>query len=227
MILARCLKERTKPITVEIETKDGVRRVERARFGLHLVLGENLKQLDTVLEDRESQDVWELMRRYFELAAGFEVETSVESFEQFAAGLLLLWALNSLFVPPPFLKDPQTSARPQRLLPWDYEGRAAILMVHVLMRTYGWSLDRVVNLEPEVGLALISEILVDEQLQQEWEYGLSDVSRVYNPTTKRSHFKPLPRPAWMRYGVEELKARIPRNMLPLGKVIDVAGKEIT
>lgn len=199
--------------------------MERARFGLHLVLGEVHKHLDKALENPESQTVWELLCRYFELSTGFEVEC-VESFEQFAHGLLVLWALNSLFVPPPFLKDFQSEDKPQKPLPWDYEGRTAMLMVHVLARTYGWGLDQIVELEPEVGLALINEVLVDAQLQQEWEYGLSEVARVYNPSTKRSHFKPLPRPAWMAESMESLRVQIPKTILPQGKVIDVDGKEI-
>lgn len=226
MILARCLKDRAKPITVEIETKDGVRSVERARFGLHLVLSEIHKRLDEALEDPEHQTVWGLLRHYFELATGFEVDC-VGDFAQFAQALLLLWTLNSLFVPPPFLKGPQDLDKPERSLPWDYEGRATFLMVHVLARTYGWSLDQVVNLEPEVGLALVNEILVDEQLQQEWDYGLSEVARVYNPTTKRSHFKPLPRPPWMAHSLGTLKTKIPKSVLPQGHVIDVQGKKVS
>ena len=68
--------------------------------------------------------------------------------------------------------------------------------------------------------AKIQEIVVDEQLDREFIYGLSEVAYRYDKASKSSKFVPLPRPVWMRPKIEPVKkVLIPAAMLPMGVVM--------
>ena len=63
---------------------------------------------------------------------------------------------------------------------------------------------------------------MDDQLEREFYYGLSEVAYHYDAATKKSKFVPLPRPNWMRPKVEPekvVKTPIPASMIPMGVVI--------
>ena len=220
MILARCLKEQKERSNAEIQTTSGARTIERGGFGLHLALGEVGRNLHGFVEANNHTAVWQGLRRYFELASGLDVE-DCGSFLVFARNLVVLRDLNSLSSVPPFMGALVEERKNHKTPPWDYPGRGALMLVHLIGRVYGWSIETIFALEPEMGFVLVNEILVDEQLNQEWEYGLSEVSRVYNEATKKTHFKPLPRPSWMVQKVSSLVTKLPKNMLPVGNVVDL------
>jgi len=62
----------------------------------------------------------------------------------------------------------------------------------MLAKNYGWTLEYVSMLQVEEALAKIQEILVDEQLEHEFFYGLSEVAYSYDSSTKKSKFVPMP-----------------------------------
>lgn len=219
MILAHCLRNGAKRLTIEVQTQSGAQTIERGGLGLHLVLGEIRDKIEQALVDRDLDGVWENLKLYYEWGTGNSIG-ECESFEQFAHSLVLLRQLNTLQEIPPFMES-SVRERHQKSVAWDYEGRAAFMVVHLIARTYGWSVEEVVGLVPEVGFALVNEILVDEQLSQEWEYGLSEVSRVYDKATKRTRFRPLPRPLWMVGRAADLVMNIPKSVLPQGNVVEL------
>lgn len=106
---------------------------------------------------------------------------------------------------------------------WDYEGRTWYIWSHLIASKYGWTLDIIENLYFEDAIALIQEIMLDEQLEKEWQWSLSELAYPYNKTTKKSEFKALPRPSWMKempkISKEPEVARIPLSMIPQGKII--------
>lgn len=109
---------------------------------------------------------------------------------------------------------------------WDYDNRTWHLYSHMLAKTYGWDLDTISELHVEEALGKIEEILVDEQLDREFYYGLSEVAYVYDKNTKTSRFNPLPRPHWMRPKIKEIKKfPIPKAMLPFGVNYDSIPEE--
>jgi len=68
-------------------------------------------------------------------------------------------------------------------------------------------------------------MLVDDQLEKEWEWSLSELAYSYNSSTKKSEFKELPRPDWMDgKEIEEIKLiKIPKSMMPVGQVVRMDG----
>lgn len=104
---------------------------------------------------------------------------------------------------------------------WDYDGRTWHRYAHMLAKEYGWTLEYISRLRVEEALAKIQEILVDEQLEREFQHSLSEIAYPYNSSTKKSEFRPLTRPAWMRpkVKIEKIKKRkIPATSLPIGTV---------
>jgi len=102
---------------------------------------------------------------------------------------------------------------------WDYDGRTWYVWANALAKNYGWSLEYIANLDPNDAIALMQEIYVDEQIDKEWTWGLSEMAYPYNSTLKKSEFKPLPRPSWMQkvYTVPNVKIR--KDFVPVGNVV--------
>jgi hypothetical protein len=103
---------------------------------------------------------------------------------------------------------------------WDYPQRTWHLYSHLLAKNYGWTLEEISQLHVEEALAKIQEIIVEDQLDKEFIYGLSEIAYSYDKNSKTSKFVPLPRPHWMRPKVQPVKKFIiPASMLPIGNVI--------
>lgn len=115
----------------------------------------------------------------------------------------------------PILKSPVKSAE----VDWDYEERIWYLWLHVLAKNYGWTAEYIAEMDIDDAVALMQEILVDEQLEKEFVYMLSEVAYPYNENTKKSEFKPLPRPAWMTKEHPQPRYKIPVRMMPVGTII--------
>lgn len=109
-------------------------------------------------------------------------------------------------------------------LPWEYPGRGWYFWLHLFASHYGWEESKVAILDINDAVALYQEILIKEQLDQEWDWGLSEIAYPYDKTTKKSKFQPLPRPDWMRGVVPGqkgvvVKTKMPKSMMPQGNVV--------
>lgn len=132
--------------------------------------------------------------------------------------------LNALNMPTKEFPILEKQPKSESSVVWDYMGRSWYMWVNLLAHSYGWTIDCISNLEIDDGLALIQEVLIDEQIQKEWQWSLSEIAYPYNQTTKKSEFKPLPRPPWMTPKVEKIETfQIPAFLMPVGKVIDIGG----
>ena len=107
-------------------------------------------------------------------------------------------------------------------LPWKYDGDMWYGWLHLLSKSYNWSIEYIENLEVDTALALLQEIIIQDQLEKEFQWGMSEVAYVYNEATKKSEYKPLKRPLWMEKQavVKEVpKAKIRREFIPMGNVV--------
>ena len=105
---------------------------------------------------------------------------------------------------------------------WEYFGRTWYFFLHSLSSAYGWSIETVENLDVDDALALIQEILIDEQMDKEFQYSLSEIAYPYDDARKLNVFRPMERPLWMREVVKVLapkKIKIRKDMMPMGLVI--------
>jgi len=107
---------------------------------------------------------------------------------------------------------------------WDYEGRNWYYWAHMLAKEYGWSLEQIGKLSVDDALAHIQEILVDEQLTREFQWTMTEIAYPYNASTKKSEFKPLPRPYFMWTKAPEIKkVKLLKKLQPIGVVQDKSG----
>lgn len=105
---------------------------------------------------------------------------------------------------------------------WEYKKRTIHQWSHMLASQYGWSLEYIKNLSIDTALALIQEILAQDQLDKEFQWGLSEISYSYDVRTKKSKFNPLPRPDWMLPDADDIvipTIKIRASHVPVGLVI--------
>lgn len=103
--------------------------------------------------------------------------------------------------------------------PWEYQNRIWHLYSHMLAKAYGWDLGIIAKLNVVTALAMIQEIITDEQLDREFQYGLSEMAYSYDKRTEKSRYNPMPRPHWMRAKIKPIERfLIPAYMLPVGNV---------
>jgi hypothetical protein len=104
---------------------------------------------------------------------------------------------------------------------WEYPGRTWYIWLHLLAGKYGWDKKYIENLDPDDAIALLQEILLDEQLDKEWEWGMFEGAYKYNEQTKISTFIPLERPEWMNpIAPKEMeKVRIRASQIPIGLIL--------
>jgi hypothetical protein len=110
---------------------------------------------------------------------------------------------------------------------WDYDGRTRIYMTHTLAKAYGWAVEYIENLDLDYALSLLQEIWTDEHLEREFSYSLSEIAYPYNPSSKKSTFKPMSRPYWMLAKVKAIKTfQIPKTLMPAGVSNDEMAQEL-
>jgi len=136
--------------------------------------------------------------------------------------------VNSPKIELPLLK----SAEKSKETPWDYEHRSWYLWSHKFASNYGWTLDYIAEMDVDDALALMQEIIVEDQLDREWNWSLSEIAYPYNAQTKKTEFKALPRPDWMSYDEKKTrqalrKVKIHKSMMPAGIIKTHENKNIT
>lgn len=109
-------------------------------------------------------------------------------------------------------------------LPWEYGGRAWYFWLNLFSKNYGWTENQIEYLDLDTALGLYQEISIDEQLEKEWEWGLSEIAYSYNSSTKKSEYRPLDRPTWMKPLIPKQLpvVRIMKQHLPIGNVVDLS-----
>lgn len=105
---------------------------------------------------------------------------------------------------------------------WDYDGRTWYIWLHAFSKEYGWSPEYIAEMDVDDAFGLMQEILIDDQLEREWDWQLSEIAYPYDKSTKKSKFKPLERPFWMKKVpmVENItKVKIDKRYIPVGNVV--------
>lgn len=126
------------------------------------------------------------------------------------------------------IKDPPllTSKEKQKTMPWEYEGRTWYFWLNLFAKHYGWGEKQIEVMDIDSAIALYQEILVDQQLEQEFHYSLSEIAYPYSKSTKTSKYQPMPRPDWMRMVAppknQPVKTtQMPKTVFPVGNVINL------
>lgn len=128
---------------------------------------------------------------------------------------------NHIDITVPIIKDAPPSGKESD---WSYAGRDWAFYSHLLAKAYGWTIEYIASLDVQEAFSHIQEVLTSEHLDREFDHALSEVPYHYNKATKKSDYKPLKRPYWMRPFVQPLKKfKMKRSLLPVGLIIDLSG----
>lgn len=113
---------------------------------------------------------------------------------------------------------------------WEYKQRTWYTWLHELASAYGWNIEYISELDVDDASALLQEIFINDQLDKEFQWMLSEIAYPYNEASKRGEFKPLPRPVWMREEVRYIKehqkmpsVKIRKDHLPIGNIVKLHG----
>lgn len=194
--------------------------VERFRLRKWLQL-ENLRsEIVRAIEGKDRHLITSSVYSYLSIALSVSSE-ELENLPWYEVALALftIYDLNIPNLPFPMLIIP---SKTKGDIGWDYEGRDWYTWAHMLAGAYGWNIQYIENLEIDDAIGLLQEILSEHQSNREWEWGLSEIAYPYDENSKKSIFKPLPRPEWMtvqKASEEPKKVLIRKDMLPVGNVI--------
>jgi len=209
------------PSSIKVRLNGREVSVSRARLGLFLKLEPYLRDLKNAVEQRDSGGVVLALHQYLISAVEEQVNLGKANWLELLTAFFLIKRMNTVSVDLPMLMERIVARGPET--PWDHPHRPFFMWVHLLATRYGWSLTEIESLWPEDAAMYVQEILVDEQLEREWEYSLSPVAY---PADKKGkvRFTPLTRPVWMRKAGPR-KTKIYKKLLPVGHIIDLSGIE--
>jgi hypothetical protein len=203
--------------------------ISRARLGDFLRLQQ---ARETLLEGVKSEDNREIVTGLYAFLRVLLTDLSEDEFYaapwmDIAAAYMQIETINIV----PHSQDfaiIRFAVRSDKKVPWHHSERVVMIWVHMLAKAYGWTRDEIFNLWPEEAIALVMEVLADDQMDREFLHALSEVAYEYNKSTKKSSYKPLQRPAWMMLGDRDgkvKKTKLRRDWLPQGAVIYPEGAE--
>jgi len=109
---------------------------------------------------------------------------------------------------------------------WGYVGRTWYFWLNIFAYNYGWKIEYIKQLDIDDAIALLQEILLDEQRNRDFIWSTAEVAYEYNANTKKSKFNALDKPDWMGIGFSidkeepnEKKIKIRRDFLPVGRIV--------
>lgn len=173
-------------------------------------------EINKAVEDRNISDISNFIYSYLSTAINVDVEKY--SWYEVAQAYLQVCEENAPTKDFPILK----SIEKEEELPWDYQGRSWYMWASLFSSHYGWNMEYIAKLDIDDALGLFQELLIDKQLEKEWEWNLSEIAYPYNKATKKSEYKPLDRPSWMKdksHRKEVKKVKILKEYIPVGNVI--------
>lgn len=186
------------------------------------------KELDIAISKHDFNQIFLCKVKFIEMAISPSpsgVQWDEVPWYEFVALFSAAAQANSPTIEFPILRG---SGEVDKKLPWEYDGRAWYFWLNLFADVYGWDIDTVSNLDIDDAIGLYQEIEIGRQLEKEWQWGLSEVAYPYNKSTKKSEYRPLPRPNWMMPLVPKHLpiVKMKKSFLPVGNVIDLQAQEV-
>jgi len=177
-----------------------------------------LEEIVKKIKEGKSKDKAKAIYSYLSIVLGEDIDFSTVSWYETATAFGEIIALNTIKYDFPILK----AKIKESFVSWDYEGREFYIWAHMIAEKYGWEIEYISNLDIDDAVAFAQEIAISEQLNREWEWGLSENSIQWDKKGK-GKFKPLDRPDWMRIPYDREKelrtTKILKSMLPVGIIV--------
>lgn len=185
-------------------------------------------QMDIAISKHDFKEIFSCMVSFIEMAIS-PSPSGVEWYKlpwfDFVSIYSKAVELNSPTIEFPILRS--SNGKEKKKLPWEYEGRAWYFWLNLFAKHYGWHEEDIAKLDIDTAIGAYQEMSIDDQLEKEWEWGLSEMAYPFNKSTKKSEYKPLQRPSWMMPMVPKQLpvVKIKKSLLPVGNIIDVQAEE--
>ena len=202
----------------KVKLKLLLRKVKRHTLKPWLKLSDIQKQTQEAADAQDVAGVYHLLTEYVSAAIGSCPELPWVDFYILYGEIAKQNELDTKY---PILRASDKEEIP---LSWEYTGRSYYFWIHTLAKNFGWSINYIDNLEINTAVALLQEIEVEEQLQREFQWNMSEMAYSYDGTTSKHN--PLTRPQWMlddplaKYKQQKRPEFDPRFM-PIGNVVSV------
>lgn len=209
---------------IELHLDGKVYAPERLKLRAWLEFEKTQEAIQSAIADHHVEELARLICRVVAIALRASADFATASWIEVVDAYNTLTALNRAREIP--LIRPQAQSRQK--VPWEYDGREWYWWVHLFAAHYSWKLADIEGLDIDEAVALLQEILVEQQLEREWQWSLSEVAWAYNETTKKSTLQKLERPGWMTdhpIPLPATKVRFRKDMLPVGRIIGEDGSE--
>jgi hypothetical protein len=178
-----------------------------------------LKEISKQYESSDATERVAAVFDYLKVATGIEDIAEIIHLDEIAVTFDLLVNLND---------------RSINVLPWqtvhsihegktyenlEYEGRGLAIIVSHIAEAYGWSEEKILELQPEAAFCYMQEIMIAEVNRQEHDYYLSEVAYDGKTGKPKTHKKP----DWYYSSTQKFvreKVWVPAKYLPDGVIID-------
>lgn len=210
---------------IKIQNNDFL--LQRLALGDWCKLEEIKKEIDEAVSKNDYELVFSKMVKFVEtaLCQSAPIDWNKLPWFEFAEVYSKTVEVNSPTIEFPVLRNAKSD---NKKLPWEYDGRSWYFWLSLFAKNYGWRQDEIYQLDLDTAIGLYQELAIDDQLMKEFHYGLSEIAYPYNKGTKKSEYKPMPRPSWMLPIVPTQLPiiRMKRDHLPVGNVIDLQEREM-
>lgn len=179
------------------------------------------KKMDEAIKSGNTDLYADEVEKFLEVTTSPKIEWEKVPWFEFVEILNLATVANSPTLDFPILNSKEES----KPLPWEYEGRAWYFWYDLFARNYGWDAETIGNLDIDDAIGLYQEISINDQLNKEWEWGLSEMAYPYDKNTKKSRFQPLGRPSWMTANLVPATLPVVKMLkahMPMGNIVDVS-----
>lgn len=197
--------------------------ISRSGLKVWTNLGEIQKEMEIAVSTKQFTSYYKLATQFIDTVSSLPqgtVDWSAVPWFDFLEILSDTIILNSPTKKFPILEEKRKN---EEKLPWEYDGRAWYFWLNIFAQNYGWSENQIEHLDIDDAIGLYQEIVINEQLQKEWEWGMSEVAYKYDKSSKTSKYQPLHRPIWMLpLAKPQQKIKIRKDMLPVGNIIKLS-----
>jgi hypothetical protein len=224
MDFIQALKERNEKFKLSVNQRE----YEKLKLGDYFILSDLKEKFRDAISKREKNLVKKYLLDIIQLQTKEQIipKKLIDGLRSIAEiySNNILDAQAVMLIPPP--KSPIPNQKQENKKDrWDFQGRYVAQWIDNFARFYHWSLEEILNLDITVATYLFQEIRVNEQFDREWQYGLTELAYQDKDGSGKRIFVPLKRPYWMNEHVDGIlpKARIRKDMLPSGHIIDYSG----
>jgi hypothetical protein len=182
---------------------------------------EELKQaMDDAISKKDFNEYFSKCVHFTEMASVQSVEWDKLPWWEFLTAYAEIVKLNVPTKNFPILTESK-QGKDIKKLPWEYPGRGWYFWLNLFASNYGWDEMPIAEMDIDTAIGLYQEIVMDEQFQREFQWGMSEIAYPYNTSTKTQNYKPLERPTWMLPLAPKHNpvVKMRKDMLPVGNII--------